>query len=103
MTSLKGYAASIGIAVITLTAATTASAGCSSGGDHPIDFFVDNNGAVTFEVNVNGDVFGSTHQGTVTCDRPVSIVSQQHRDGGCHFDGLVNGGIYTWHTQCGAT
>ena len=62
----------------------------------------DGNGAVSFNLDVDGSAFGSTHNGTITCPGPVTIVSEQHRDGGGHYDGSVNGNIYTYHTQCGA-
>lgn len=62
----------------------------------------DNDGAVSFNIDVNGDAFGSTHNGTVTCAGPVRIVSEQRLDGGGHYSGETNGDIYTWHTQCGA-
>ena len=74
----------------------------SSGDTNVVSGLVDDNGAVSFNIDVNGDVFGSTHNGTVTCDGPVRIVSEQHRDGGGNYNGVVNGNIYTWHTQCGA-
>jgi hypothetical protein len=60
----------------------------------------DGNGAVSVDVDVNGDAGGSVHNGTVTCARPVRIVSELRRDGGGHYDGSVNGDIYVWHTQC---
>jgi hypothetical protein len=60
----------------------------------------DGNGAVSFNIDTNGDFFGTNHYGTITCPGPVTIVSEQHRDGGGHYDGSVNGNIYTWHTQC---
>src|SRR5450755_4011090 len=72
------------------------------GGDSScISGLVDVNGAVSFDIDVNGDAGGSTHNGTVTCAAPVRIVSEQHRDGGGTYTGSVNGNIYTWHTQCG--
>ena len=73
------------------------------GGDtNIISGLVDDNGAVSFNIDVDGNIGGSTHNGTVTCARPVRIVSEEHRDGGGHYDGSVNGNIYTWHTQCGS-
>jgi hypothetical protein len=71
-----------------------------SGDTQCISGLVDDNGAVSFNIDVNGDAFGSTHTGTITCDRPVRIVSEQHRDGSGNYNGVVNGDIYTWHTQC---
>jgi hypothetical protein len=62
----------------------------------------DGNGAVVLTIDVNGDFGGSTHDGTVICPRPVRIVSEQHLDGGGHYDGSVSGNVYTWHTQCGS-
>jgi hypothetical protein len=58
-------------------------------------------GNVSFNIDVNGDAFGSTHNGTVTCSGAVTIANAIHRDGGGHYDGYTNGNIYIWHTQCG--
>src|SRR5262245_43466372 len=44
-------------------------------------------GAVSFDIDVNGDLGGSTHNGSVKCPGPVRIVSEQHRDGSGHYDG----------------
>jgi hypothetical protein len=67
------------------------------------DFVDDRYGAISFRVDVNGDLFGSTHNGTVTAARPVHILSEQRLNGGCQYNSSVNGNIYTWHTQCGNT
>ena len=47
----------------------------------------------TFNIDANGDAFGFTHNGTVTCAGRVTIVSEQHNDGGGHYNGSVNGAI----------
>ena len=80
-----------------------AHADCNANGDTDnVNNFVEDssNGSVSLTIDVNGDAFGSTHDGTIVCSSPLSIVSQQHLDGSCHFDGNVNRGIYAWHTQC---
>jgi hypothetical protein len=71
-----------------------------SGDTHCINNRTDGNRSVTFNIDVNGDAFGSTHSGAVTCEGPVRIVSEERRDGSGHYSGSVNGNIYTWHTQC---
>jgi hypothetical protein len=73
------------------------------GGDiSPIHNLVDDGiGSVSFNVDVNGDFSGSTHDGTVTCAGPVRIVSEQRQDGAGAYTSQVNGDIYEWHTQCG--
>ena len=71
-----------------------------SGDTQCISNLVDANGAVSFNIDVNGDFWGSTHGGTIVCDRPVRIVREEHRDGGGSYAGGVNGNIFTWHTQC---
>jgi hypothetical protein len=60
----------------------------------------DGNGAVSFNVDVNADFFGSIHGGTVTCAGPVRIVNEKHQDGNGSYGSSVDGDIYTWHTQC---
>jgi hypothetical protein len=73
------------------------------GGDiSPIRNLVDDGtGNASFNVDVNGDAFGSTHDGTVTCAGPVRVVSEQRLDGAGAYTSQVNGDIYEWHTQCG--
>ena len=73
-----------------------------SGDTDCISAFIDGDGAVSFNIDVNGDAFGSTHNGSITCARPVRIVAQKHRDGNGHYDGSANGNIFSWHTQCGS-
>ena len=53
------------------------------GGDtNPIRNLVDDGaGNVSFNADVNGDFFGSTHDGTVTCAGPVSMVEASFRAG----------------------
>ena len=73
------------------------------GGDiSPVHDLVDDGvGNVSFRVDVDGDALGSTHDGTVTCDGPVKIVSEERVDGAAAFSSRVNGRIYEWHTQAG--
>jgi hypothetical protein len=75
-----------------------------SGDMQPVSNVVDDGaGHVSFDIDVNGDLGGSTHNGTVTCDGSVKIVSEERMDGAGNFFSQVNGDIYEWRTQCGAT
>jgi len=74
---------------------------CILGGEtNPVRRFVVGDGAVSFDIDVNGDMFGSTHSGTITCSRPITIASETRNDGGGFFSGAAQGNIYTWRTQC---
>jgi hypothetical protein len=79
--------------------------GAHFGGDmQPVSNVVDDGaGHVSFDIDVNGDLTGSTHNGTVTCVGPVNIVSEERMDGAGNFFSQVNGDIYQWRTQCGST
>lgn len=75
-----------------------------SGDMQPVSNVVDDGaGHVSFDIDVNGDLGGSTHNGTVTGDGSVKIVSEERMDGAGNFFSQVNGDIYEWRTQCGAT
>jgi hypothetical protein len=57
-----------------------------SGDMGPVSNVVDDGaGNVSFDIDVNGDATGSTHNGTVTCSGPVKIVSEQQMDGAGNF------------------
>jgi len=63
----------------------------------------DGAGHLSFLVNVDGDLFGSTHNGTVRADGPVFIVSEQVMDGAANWFSQTNGNIYQWRVQAGGT
>jgi hypothetical protein len=63
---------------------------------------VDDGSAVTFNVNVNGDLFGSNHYGNVVCDREINKVQEERVDGGGRFDGSAAGRTYHFETHSGS-
>jgi hypothetical protein len=71
-----------------------------NGDTEAVSNLVDNNGAVSFDIDVDEGLGGSRHIGTVTCDRPVRIVSEQWRDGEGRYEGSVSGNVYSWMTDC---
>ena len=77
--------------------------GSHFGGDmQPVSQIVDDGaGHVSFLININGEAGGSTHDGTVRCDGPVTIVSEQHMDGAGNWFSQTNGAIYQWEARCG--
>jgi hypothetical protein len=77
--------------------------GSHFGGDmQPVSQIVDDGaGHVSFLININGEAGGSTHDGTVRCDGPVTIVSEQHMDGAGLLFSQTNGDIYQWEARCG--
>lgn len=76
--------------------------GAHFGGDmQPVSQIVDDGaGHVSFLININGEAGGSTHDGTVRCDGPVTIVSEQHMDGAGNWFSQTNGAIYQWEARC---
>ena len=74
-----------------------------NGDMQPIDQIVDDGaGHLSFLINIDGDLFGSTHNGTVRADGPVAIVSEQCMDGGANYFSQTNGNIYQWRVQAGS-
>jgi hypothetical protein len=75
-----------------------------NGDMQPIDQIVDDGvGHLSFLINIDGDLLGSTHNGTVRADGPVFIVSEQCMDGGANYFSQTNGNIYQWRVQAGST
>ena len=103
MNPIVRHIATAGISALILAATSSVSrAACNINGDaNPVHNFNDNSGAVSFNIDISGDDFGSAHDGSIACSGPVTVVSEQHLEEGCAYSSSVNGAIYTWHIECG--
>jgi hypothetical protein len=76
-----------------------------SGDMTPISQIVDDGaGHCSFKIDVNfDDTEATVHDGTICCDGPVKIVSEQHMDGAGQYFSQTNGNIYQWEVRCAVT
>jgi hypothetical protein len=62
----------------------------------------DGQGHVSFTADFDGNAFGFSQDGTITCSGKILDSSVQNRPGmGGNFTGTVNGKIYQWNANAG--